>query len=191
MRKLLFLLFPVLLPVVWAGTPKVPENLVLVEGGVFKNAKSNYFGKDVTVSSFYIGKCEVTQKEWTDVMGSNPSKFQGDTLPVETVSWYDCIEYCNQRSLKEGLKPYYIIDKKVQDPNNHTVVDDVKWVVTIDPGSKGYRLPTEIEWEYAASGGQLSKNYTYSGGDELEQVAWFWLNSGDKELTGSWSWPVL
>ena len=93
-------------------------SFVLVKGGTFKNTKSNYYGKDVTVSSFYIGRYEVTQKEWTDVMGSNPSQFAGDNLPVERVNWYDAVEYCNQRSIKEGLKPYYNIDKNKKDPNN-------------------------------------------------------------------------
>jgi formylglycine-generating enzyme required for sulfatase activity len=42
-------------------------------------------------------------------MGSNPSKFKGDKLPVKTVSWHDCVEFCNKRSIKEVLKPYYIM----------------------------------------------------------------------------------
>ena len=86
-----------------SASQKAPDNLVLVPGGTFKNTNSNYFGKGVTLPSFCIGKYEVTQKEWIEVIGSNPSKFQGDNLPVETVSWYDCVEYCNKRSLKEGL----------------------------------------------------------------------------------------
>ncbi|MEC1546427.1 SUMF1/EgtB/PvdO family nonheme iron enzyme [Bacillus halotolerans] len=51
---------------------------------------------------------------------------------------------------------------------------------TINSGSKGNRLPTEIEWEYAVSGGQMSKSYTYSGSNEVNEVAWYWTNSGDK-----------
>jgi formylglycine-generating enzyme required for sulfatase activity len=70
--------------------------LVLVKGGTFINIESNYYGKSVTISAFYIGKYEVTQKEWIKVMGNNPSNFKGNNLPVETVSWYDCIEYCNK-----------------------------------------------------------------------------------------------
>jgi sulfatase modifying factor 1 len=88
-----------------SASPNEPDNFVLVAGGTFKNTTStNYYGKGVTLSSFYIGKYEVTQREWIEVMGSNPSKFQGDDLPVEMVSWYDCVEYCNKRSIKEKFR---------------------------------------------------------------------------------------
>jgi formylglycine-generating enzyme len=177
------------------------DGLVLVEGGQFKNTKSNYYGKTeiqnfylgraVTIPAFYIGRYAVTQKEWIDAMGSNPSKFKGDTLPVETVSWYDCVEYCNKRSAMEGLKPYYSVDKGTKDPNNGNAIDEIKWTVTINAGANGYRLPTEAEWEYAADGGQASKSYTYSGSDDIDKVAWYWTNSGDKILDGFWSWPRI
>jgi formylglycine-generating enzyme required for sulfatase activity len=170
---------------------KQPENLVLVKGGAFKNTKSNYHGKNVTISDFYIGRYEVTQKEWLEVMGNNPSKFQGDNLPVETVSWYDCVEYCNQRSIKEGLIPCYNIDKVHKDPNNQNPIDDIKWTVTTNAGANGYRLPTEAEWEYAAGGGQLSKSFTFSGGNDVDEAAWYWKNSGDTNLTGMWHWPTI
>jgi formylglycine-generating enzyme required for sulfatase activity len=167
-----------------------PDHFVWVKGGSFKNTKSSsYYGRSVTVSDFYLCEYEVTQKEWTEVMGSNPSHFQGDNLPVETVSWYDCVDYCNKRSAAEGLKAYYNIDKNNKDPNDQTVVDDVRWTVTINAGANGYRLPTEAEWEYAAGGGQMSKSYTYSGGDVVDKVGWYWQNSGDTNLTGPWTWP--
>lgn len=191
MRKLFIFCFTAMMVVARAYSQAVADDLVFVQGGTFKNTNSNYYGKSVFVSGFYIGKYEVTQKEWIEMMGSNPSKFKGDNLPVEMVTWYDCVEYCNKRSIKQGLKPYYNIDKYKKDPNNTNDTDDVKWTVTINTGAEGYRLPTEAEWEYAAGGGQKSKNYTYSGSTNVDEVAWYWRNAGDTNLTGFWFWPVI
>ena len=108
------------------SSAETPDNFVLVEGGIFRNTKSNYYGEGVTIPDFYIGRYEVTQKEWIEVMDSNPSEFKGDSLPVETVTWYNCVEYCNKRSIKEGLEPYYNIDKNKKDPNNENDMDSIK-----------------------------------------------------------------
>lgn len=194
MRKLSIFFLMAILIVVGACSQEKPEkgkDFVLVKGGTFTNTKSNYYEKSVTISDFYIGKYEVTQKEWIEVMGSNPSQFKGDNLPVEMVNWYDVVEYCNKRSIKEGLEPYYNIDKHKKDPNNKSEYDNIKWTVTINAGANGYRLPTEAEWEYAASGGQISKNYTYSGSNNADEIAWYWRNAGDKYLSGNWNWAII
>ncbi len=190
MRKILFILFMAI--IITAGAcSRVPDNFVLVKGGSFVNTKSNLYEKGLTISDFYISKYEVTQQEWVEVMDTNPSEFKGDDLPVEMVSWYDCIEYCNARSVKEGLEPFYRIDKDQKDPNNLNDSDEIKWTVTIIQGANGYRLPTEAEWEYAAGGGQKSKSYTYSGSDDADEVTWYWRNSGDEYLTGEWFWQTI
>lgn len=199
MRKLLIYFLMGIVVVISACSQAKPDNnlleksdnFVLVKGGTYMNTKSNYYGKSVTIANFYVGKYEVTQKEWFEVMGSNPSEFKGDNLPVEMVSWYDAVEYCNKRSTQEGLKPFYNIDKIKTDPNNKSDNDNVKWTVTINAGVNGYRLPTEAEWEYAASGGQMSKSYTYSGSNNADEVAWYWKNAGDNYLSGDWNWPLI
>lgn len=191
MKILVCFLFVTTVFVFESCSDKVPDNFVFIKGGACKNPKSNLYGKNISIPDFYIGKYEVSQKEWEEVMGSNPSQFRGDSLPVEMVSWYDCVEYCIKKSLKEGLVPYYNISKDFKDTNNVCVYDSIKWSVTINPGANGYRLPTEAEWEYAATGGSKSKGFTYSGGNDINNVAWYWKNSGDKELKGTWDWATL
>ncbi|HCC37866.1 MAG TPA: formylglycine-generating enzyme family protein [Treponema sp.] len=144
-------------------------NFVLVEGGTFQMGSNNGDRDEkpvhqVTVKSFYMCKYEVTQKEWVEVMGSNPSYFKGDMRPVECVSWNDAVEYCNKRSQKEGLTPVY------QNSGD---------VIVCDFNANGYRLPTEAEWEYAAKGGNKDAiMYEYSGSNSVGTVAWYDGNSG-------------
>ncbi|MDD2331532.1 MAG: formylglycine-generating enzyme family protein, partial [Candidatus Cloacimonetes bacterium] len=98
------------------------------------------------------------------------------------VSWFNAIEYCNRRSLQEGLNPCYSYSSYGANPDtwpsgwntsstNHTNVS-CNWT------ANGYRLPTEMEWMYAAKGGNQTHNYTYSGSNDLNAVGWYYSNSG-------------
>jgi len=150
------------------------RNEVWVEGGSFRMGSDSGESNEkpvhtVTVSGFYIMNTEVTQADYASLMGSNPSKFEGDSLPVEQVSWYDSVAYANELSQKDGLTPAYII--------NGT---NVTWIKS----ANGWRLPTEAEWEYAALGGPQSQglavNAVYAGSSEIGNVAWYSGNSGSK-----------
>jgi hypothetical protein len=115
---------------------------VYIEGGSFQMGSADGYSDErpvhtVTAGNFYMGKYTVTQKEWAEVMGNNPSAFKGDNLPVEQVSWYDAVEYCNRRSEKEGLAPAYTIDKGQRDPNNTSEYDTLKWRVTWNREANG------------------------------------------------------
>jgi len=148
------------------------EEFVFVKGGTFEMGGTFGDGVEneqpvhsVTVSSFYIGKYEVTQKEWKEIIGSNSSRFLGDNLPVEKVSWLDAVKFCNKKSEREGLTPCYS-----GSGSN----------VSCNFSVNGYRLPTEAEWEYAARGGSKSRGYKYSGSNDVDEVAWYDVNSGSK-----------
>ncbi|MDY5683201.1 MAG: SUMF1/EgtB/PvdO family nonheme iron enzyme [Treponema sp.] len=123
---------------------------------------------------------EVTQKLYTSVMGSNPSYNKGDYNPVENVSWYDAIYFCNKLSEKLGFTPVYAVDGKTDvatwDYTPHNGFS-LRGEVTQNTKANGFRLPTEEEWEYAARGGQ---NYTYCGSNNLDEVGWHGDNSGGK-----------
>jgi formylglycine-generating enzyme required for sulfatase activity len=139
----------------------MPENFARIGGGTFiMGSPETEIGRhtdeaprQVTLKGFYIGKYEVTQQEYQDVMRTNPSNFKGSSLPVEQVSWYDAVEYCNRRSERDGLVPVYTISKTRSDPNNISEYDTYRWLVTWDKSANGYRLPTEAEWEYACRAG--------------------------------------
>lgn len=134
------------------------DGLALVKGGTFTmgspdtetNRSADETQHKVTLSDFYISPYEVTQQQWKQVMGNNPSKASKDCdkCPVENVSW-------------------------------ENVQDFIQKINAQSPG-RNYRLPTEAEWEYAARGGNQTKGYLYSGSSDIGMVAWYNGNSGKK-----------
>ena len=106
--------------------------------------------------AFWLKKTEVTQGEWLATMGKNPAYFKscGESCPVEQVTWFDAVAYCNTLSRSEGLEECYVGEK-------FTGLD-----------CSGYRLPTEAEWEYAARAGAAEARH-----GPLGDVAWFSENS--------------
>ena len=133
------------------------DNMVLVEAGSFMMGSSEYYyatpHRVTLTKNYWIGKYEVTQAQYEAVMGKNPSHFKGDNRPVEMVAWDNAKKFCDK--LNELCK------NKL-------------------PAGYHFDLPTEAQWEFAARGGNKSNGYTFSGSNDVGEVAWYRDNSDDK-----------
>ncbi|WP_378742985.1 formylglycine-generating enzyme family protein [Nocardia brasiliensis] len=113
----------------------------------------------VEVAPFLMAAVPVTQEQYAQVTGQRPSSSHGDHLPVDSVSWWDALRFCNALSIQEGLTPAY-----------HLADEEAEWNTAAD----GYRLPTEAEWEHACRAGSTGPRY-----GELDEIAWYRGNSDE------------
>ena len=153
-------------------TDRIAKNCFSTEKYGDYNALNNIELINIDDLQIQFLKTEVTQSLYKNVMGENPSYFWGNDLPVESISWYDAICFCNKLSAMKGFTPVYSVDGTTDTENwNYTPHNGKPISGTIKQNelADGFRLPTEEEWKYAANGGD---DYKYAGSNNLDEVCW-------------------
>jgi formylglycine-generating enzyme len=135
------------------------ETITVPSGQVTLSDRRTRQSWPVELAPYQLGVVPVTQDAYFRVTGLRPSTIPGDQLPVESVSWWDAVRFCNALSDGAGLRPAYRLE------------DDVEWDLCAD----GYRLPTEAEWEHACRAGTSGPRY-----GTLDDIAWHRGNSGEQ-----------
>jgi formylglycine-generating enzyme required for sulfatase activity len=174
-----------------ATVDATPQSYTSPYLGVFKPVIGGTFQRDddsgniTEVSTFRMAQYEVTQAQYMAVTGApnpswcvTPNVFQNDlNRPVEKVTWFDAVEFCNKLSELEGIPLAYNITGRTP-ASGHPITDAV---VTLT-GENGYRLPTGAEWQWASMGASDNRNKAFSGSNgsnNIEDYAWLFDNSMD------------